>query len=108
MKDAFPEDIEKMVCISMPFDRSNIPTRWLSPKKKNKKKAEQKTSVERFGVELGPVIKWLNENTNDQHYVDINQENTGNRNTTVRFYFFDETDATAFKLMFGEKDLTNT
>ena len=107
MKENFPEEIEKLICIKMPFDRNSIPSRWLSSKKKNKKTAEQKTYIERYGIDLGPVIDWLDANTNDQHYIDINRKNTGNRNTAINFYFFDEGDAMGFKLMFGEKDLTN-
>ena len=106
MKDNFPEEIEKLICINMPFDRNNIPSRWLSSTKKNKKMAEQKTYIERYGVELGPIVDWLDENTNDQHYIDIDPKNVGNRYTLINFYFFDDTDAVAFKWMFGEKDLT--
>lgn len=107
-KKQFPDDIEKMTTFDVSLDQYNLflPRIRRKPSKYSKK-AEDKSNIEMFGIELGPMIDWLNENTNDQYYAEVAEKKRGVRAIRIKFYFMDEGDAMAFKLMFFEKDLTN-
>jgi len=98
IEEQYPNDIETLSYFDVPFDRLNVFPNYYRLKSK-----KSKNNTERYGVELGPIIDWLDDNTNEQYYVNIDREYNGFRLMPVRFYFFDETDAVAFKLMFGEK-----
>lgn len=110
MKGHFAEDIENMTTFSVSLDRCNIfpsHARLYRKRNPNRKKAKDKTNTERFGIELGPMFDWLNENTNDQYYAEMAKKPDTVREAMINFYFMDEADAMAFKLVFSEKDLTN-
>jgi len=112
MKKHFAEDIENMVTFSVSLDRCNIfpsHARIYKTRRRNsnRKKARDKTNTEQYGIELGPMFDWLNENTNDQYYAELAKQQGTVREAMINFYFMDETDAMAFKLVFSEKSLTN-
>lgn len=109
MREHFAEDVEKMATLTVSLDRCNIfPSHArLLKRNPNRKKAKDKTNIERFGAELGPMFDWLDENTNDQYYIERAKIKGNRRETEINCYFIDESDAMAFKLMFGEKNLTN-
>lgn len=102
-KEQYPEDIEGLSCFDVSFDRLNIFPSYTRRGKLKKAKNTPKSNIERYGVELGPILDWLDDNTNEQYYANINRDKEGYRIIYIRFYFFEETDAVAFKLMFGEK-----
>ena len=109
LKEHFAEDIENMTTFSVSLDRCNIfPSHARLSRKRNpnRKKAKDKTNIERFGVDLGPMFDWLDDNTNDQYYAEMGKKAGTTRAAVINFYFIDEGDAMGFKLMFGEKDLT--
>lgn len=102
-KEQYPDDIEDLSYFDVPFDRLNIFPSYTKWRKRKKAKNAPKSNVERYGLELGPILDWLDDNTNEQYYANINRDKEGYRIIHIRFYFFEETDAVAFKLMFGEK-----
>ena len=109
LKEHFAEDIENMTTFSVSLDRCNIfpsHARLLRKRNPNRKKAKDKSNTERFGVDWGPMFDWLDDNTNDQYYSEMTKKDETDRAAVINFYFIDEGDAMAFKLMFGEKDLT--
>lgn len=95
-KKQYPDITKIFIKIDILVDKQNV-----FPK--NTIKIKLKTNIERFGGELGPIIDWLDENINDQYYVKVNQFVSGLRYTTISFYFQNEYDAMAFKLVFGDK-----
>lgn len=112
MKGHFAEDVENMTTFSVSLDRCNIFPSYARIYKNrrrnpNRKKAKDKSNTELFGIELGPMFDWLNENTNDQYYAEMVKKAGTAREAMINFYFIDEADAMAFKLVFSEKDLTN-
>lgn len=106
MREHFAEDIDDMATFSVSLDRCNIfpsHARIFKKRNPNRKKAKDKSNSELFGVELGPMFDWLNENTNDQYYADMAKQQGTVREAMINFYFMDEADAMAFKLVFSEK-----
>ena len=88
--------VKNLTTFVVPFDKQNI-----FPRKFRRKAS--KNNTERFGIELGPAIDWLDNNTNNEYYAKIYRESNGHRIMEVIFYFYDEYDAMAFKLVFGDK-----
>ena len=110
LKEHYAEDIENMTTFSVSLDRCNIfpsHARIFRKRNPNRKKAKDKSNTELFGIELGPMFDWLNENTNDQYYAEMAKKSGTSREAMINFYFMDEADAMAFKLVFSEKNLTN-
>lgn len=99
-KESNPDAIDELMKVVVKFDRQNIFPNHFSVRYKGSK---SKNNTERFGVELGPAIDWLDENTNDEYYVEINRGGGGNAIIELVFYFHDEGDAVGFKLLIGEK-----
>ena len=106
LKKEFPEEIENLSCINFVTSRSNLAfLNRRSYRRKGGKKVK-KSKMERYGHELGELSTWLDDHSEGQYYMDIDNKTRSNNKVTVRLYFFEETDAIAFKLVFGEKDLT--
>ena len=95
-KEKYPDDIKDVVTVDFPVNRYNI---FIKRRRKSKKKPS-KTNIERYGKELGTLIDWLDDNINEQYYVAFSGKEEYARDRIIRFYFMDETDAMAFKLMF--------
>lgn len=102
LKRTYPDDVSKMHHLNIPVNRFSVfLTRSLRQKKLAKLRKQGKiTNVDRYGQQLGYILDWLDENCNDMYYA----ENQGllhfTSDMTVGFYFMEETDAMAFKLMF--------
>ena len=105
LKENFAEDIKKMTIFEISVDRCNLfnSRAKVSRKEANKGKVRERSNIERYGIELGPIFDWLNENANDQYYAERGVNSGTSRNAMIVFYFMDEGDAMAFKLMFSEK-----
>ena len=95
-KENYPDDIKDVVTVDFPVNRYNI---FIKRRRKNKNKPS-KSNIERYGKELGTLIDWLDKNINEQYYVAFNGKEVYTTDRTIRFYFMEETDAMAFKLMF--------
>ena len=96
-KENFPECIEDIITVDFPVSRYNI----FIKRRRRRKNMPSKTNKERYGKELGTLIEWLDENINEQYHVEFEEkEERYIKNRTIRFYFMEETDAMAFKLMF--------
>jgi len=97
LKKNTPDIIDGLPIVTIKLDRHNIfPNHFLL-----KYKHKSKTNSERYGVELGPAIDWLDENTNDEYYVEMGDDEDRLKNIII--YFHEESDAMAFKLVLGEK-----
>jgi len=92
----YPHDVAKMQIVEIDLDSFSIPSRFYA----YKRKGISKNNVERYGDKLGNMLDWMDENANYQYYADINRGRRGVRSSCIKFYFFDDTDALAFKLMF--------
>jgi len=102
LKKTYPDDVLKMHHLNISVNRFNVfLTKRLCQKKIKKLQDKTKiTNTDRFGQQLGYILDWLNENCNDMYYVQNEGISQLTADMSVGFYFMDETDAMAFKLMF--------
>lgn len=91
LKRTFPADFEDMPCLEIEV------ADFLRFRRKSKKKKSEK---ERYGEQLSEIIEWLNENCNEPFFPRVAQDQRLSWDTTIEFYFVDDGDAMAFKLMF--------
>jgi hypothetical protein len=106
LKEEFPEEMKSLTQVNFSTSRSNLVflNRRFRKVKKNKK--IEKTNSELFGIDLGCFFDWMDDNSSSQYYVNIDNKTRQDNAVIVQLYFFEETDAVGFKLVFGEKDLT--
>lgn len=69
-------------------------------RRKNAKPKKKKTNIQKYGEQLASILEWLDENSSDPYFPRTVQEQKLSWNTKIEFYFIDESDAMAFKLMF--------
>lgn len=69
-------------------------------RRKNAKPKKKKTAIQRYGEQLASILEWLDENISEPFYPRLVQTQRLNWDTKIEFYFMDEGDAMAFKLMF--------
>jgi len=102
LKRTYPDDVSKMHHLNIPVNRFNVfLTKALRRKKLKKLRDKEKiTNIDRYGQQLGYILDWLDENCNDMYYAENEGISQFTANMTVGFYFMEETDAMAFKLMF--------
>lgn len=95
-KQNYPSDIENMIKVGFPISRMNVFIQ------RRRKKRVSKTNIERFGYELGRIIDWLDECCNDHYYAEFDEKSRGSLSDSViiNFYFMEDADAVAFRLMF--------
>lgn len=98
--EANPDAAKEITSFNVKFDRQNVFPNFYKYRKKQKC---SKSNTERFGIELGPALDWLDDNTNEEYYVMIDRASKGYRIMEVTFFFCDDGDAMAFKLIIGEK-----
>lgn len=91
----FPDDVKNLTCFSFTVNRSNVVLLRNS-----------KNNFQKYGVELGTIVNWLDEVIDNQYYLEIERIAKNKLLAKIKVYFFEETDAIAFKISFGEKDLT--
>ena len=96
-KENYPDDVKDIITVDFPVNRYNI---FIKRRRKKKKKKIANINVERYGKELGNLINWLDENINEQYHVEFDTNEKYTKDRIIKFYFMDETDAMAFKLMF--------
>ena len=101
-KQEFPEDVKNLTAFEVKLDRSNLKTYRYYPKKRKK----SKTNSQKYGVELGPMIDWLDEIIDNQYYLELDRTKQDKVFAILKIYFLEESDAVGFKLVFSEKDLT--
>jgi hypothetical protein len=65
----------------------------------SKKRIIKTTNRDKFGDQFGKMLDWIEDNCNDPFYAKLISRSTTSRTTVLRLYFFDQTDAMAFKLM---------
>jgi len=102
LKRTYPDDVSKMHHLNIPVNRFNVfLTKQLRRKRKEKLQDKEKvTNIDRYGQQLGYILDWLDENCNDMYYAENEGISQFTPDMTVGFYFMEETDAMAFKLMF--------
>lgn len=69
-------------------------------RRKNAKPKKKKTNTQKYGEQLASILEWLDDNISEPYYPKLVQSNRLSWNTKIAFYFMDEGDAMAFKLMF--------
>ena len=106
LKETFPEDIEKLTHVTFTTSRSNIAFLNRRFYRRVAGKKLKKTNTELYGVDLGVFFDWLDENSESQYYAKMDNKTRHQNTVKIDMYFFEETDAIAFKIVFGEKDLT--
>ncbi len=90
----FPDEFEQISVLNIDIDRFDL----FRGKKKKKR-----TNIDRYGDQLNEILEWLSENCEEPYFAKMNwaeSRRSGNRFTSVSFYFMADTDAMAFKLMF--------
>lgn len=102
LKKTYPDDVAKMHHLNISVNRFNVfLTRALRQKKLAKiQKQDKITNVDRYGQQLGYILDWLDENCNDMYYAENEGITQYTSDMSIGFYFMEETDAMAFKLMF--------
>ncbi len=70
-------------------------------RRKNAKPKKKKTSIQKYGEQLSSIIEWLDANANEPYFPRLVQDQRLSWDTKIEFYFIDEGDAMAFKLMFS-------
>ncbi len=93
LQNNYPEDFAEMLCLEIEVSNFSM----FRSRRRTKKK---KTIKERYGEQLTDIIEWLNENCSEPYYPRVSQNQKLSWDTTIEFYFTDDADAMAFKLMF--------
>ena len=70
-------------------------------RRKNAKPKKKKTNIQKYGEQLASIIEWLDANANEPYFPRLVQDQRLSWSTKIEFYFMDEGDAMAFKLMFS-------
>lgn len=97
LKKNYPDDVVNMACIKIPVNRFNV---FMKKRFGTKNKKISKNNVQRYGRQLGCILDWIDENCNDMYYAEPGDIDFTSSNLIIEFYFMDETDAMALKLMF--------
>ena len=100
LRDNYPDDVKQMHRVDIPVNSFNTLLKKRSRRSKKPKQKKAKTNQQKYGQELGEIIDWLEENCNDQFYAKFQKGSWDDPNKVVEFFFMEETDAMAFKLMF--------
>ena len=90
----FPEDFGKMSKLDVDISKFDL---FRGRRKKNR------TSVDLYGEQLNEILEWLDNNCDNPYFPKMDwaeSRSSGSRFTRVSFYFMEDTDAMAFKLMF--------
>ena len=70
-------------------------------RRKKAKLKKDKTDTQRYGEQVGSILEWLDENTTEPYFPRVVPNQRLKWDTAIEFYFVEETDAMAFKLMFS-------
>lgn len=89
----FPEDFAQMARLEIQVSNFSM----FRSRRRSKKK---KTNKEKYGQQLVEILKWLDENCSEPYFPRVSQDQKLSWDTTIQFYFTDDADAMAFKLMF--------
>ena len=100
LKRTYPDDVTKMHHLNISVNRFNVFLTKTLRRKKLKKLKNKATNTDRYGRQLGYILDWLDENCNDMYYAQNEGHSILTADMSVGFYFMDEGDAMAFKLMF--------
>ena len=70
-------------------------------RRRKNSKPKKKTNAQKYGEHLASILEWLDENSSDPYFPQLVQGQRLRWDTKIEFYFVDEADAMAFKLMFS-------
>jgi hypothetical protein len=97
LNSQFPDDIKNLFFVEVAIDRFTIFRR-----RSTRRGKPNKTNIQKFGCEFGEMLDWIEDNCNEPFYAKTAEAldyTNITRNVKMRIYFFDETDAMAFKLV---------
>ena len=93
LRKNFPEDFAQMA-------RFELKVANFSRFRYMRKRKKRRTNIEKYGEQLAEILDWLDENCSEPYYPRLVKDQPLSWDTMVEFYFTDDTDAMAFRLMF--------
>lgn len=100
LKRTFPNDFADMPCLEIEVSSFNNFRTRIFRLTRNSPSTKKKSNKEKYGEQLADIIEWLDENINEPYFPRVSQDQQLSWDTVIEFYFMDEADAMAFKLMF--------